>query len=280
MISRQRLEDQMKRINFHYKGWGRSEVDELCNILMPQEEIEECVNGYYEAGFGLLVATKDRVLLVDKKPLGYLSVHDMRFDMINELDLHHRYFGAQIRISAGNKVLLFTSLNQVRLRRLLHYVQARMTQIKRDMDGHQAEQKQHLETMNEQLKLYLMAAHNQQFTDFARAMQSGATPPVWTSVPAAMTVPVGQVPLPPVQQIEAPQNKFEQLASRAFDSARFSAAVTPANQPEPLTHSSNPGISPQQIGINAARRVVPVINAYTRLPLMSHRHRLHTNPKY
>jgi hypothetical protein len=117
VISFERLEKQLKRINFHYNGWGRTEVAELCNILMPEEEIEECVNGWYEAGFALLVATKDRVLLVDKKPLGYLTVEDMRFDMINELDLHHRLMGAQIRISAGNKTLYFTSLNQGRLRR-------------------------------------------------------------------------------------------------------------------------------------------------------------------
>lgn len=29
MISYGRLEEQLKRINFHYKGWGRTEVTEL-----------------------------------------------------------------------------------------------------------------------------------------------------------------------------------------------------------------------------------------------------------
>jgi hypothetical protein len=32
-------------------------------------------------------------------------------------------------------------------------------------------------------------------------------------------------------------------------------------------------MTPQQIGLAAARRVVPIISAYTRLPLMSQRRR-------
>lgn len=279
MISRKRLEEQLRKINFRYTGWGRSEVEELCNILMPDEEIEECVNGYYEAGFALLVSTKDRVLLVDKKPLGYLTIHDVRFDLINELDLHHRLFGAQIRISTGNKVLLFTSLNQVRLRRLLNYVQNRMTQIKKELEGHQSEQKQHLEEMNEQLRLYLMAAHKQQYLDQANALAAGQTNNVNTTVPAAMLMQLGNIPLPPVQSAsDAPQTPFEQVASHAFDASQGSAVaqeVIPAS--EPVTPVSQPAVgtslSPQQISISAARRVLPVISAYTRLPLMSQRRR-------
>lgn len=280
MISYARLEEQMKRISFHYKGWGRTEVNELCNILMPQEEIEECVNGYYEAGFALLVATKDRVLLVDKKPLGYLTVHDMRFDMINELDLHHRLFGAQIRISAGNKILHFTSMNQVRLRRLLNYVQARMTTMKREMEGYQTQQKQHLEEMNEQLRLYLMAAHKQQFLDQANSIRTG-TPTPGSAVPAAMTAPQGSIPLPPVDTSNyAPKTSFEQAAWQAFTTA---APPRPDSTTQSDTDTVTPQmvpLTPQQLSLNAARRVVPVISAYTRLPLVNQRRRFETAPKF
>ena len=130
MISHDELTKQLKKLEFNPNGWGRTEVNELCNILMPDEEIEELVNGYYEAGFALLVATKHRVLLIDKKPLNYLTVEDMRFDMISEFDYSHRIIGAHVSISSGNKNLSFTSLNQTRLRRLLSYVQTRMTEMK------------------------------------------------------------------------------------------------------------------------------------------------------
>lgn len=288
MISYKKLEEQMKRINFYYKGWGRSEIAELCNIIMPEEEIEECVNGYYEAGFALLVATKERVLLVDKKPLGYLTVEDLRFDMINELDLHHRLLGAQIKISAGAKTLHFTSLNQQRLRRLLNFVQARMMQIKKETSQQRDAQKQHLEEMNEQLRLYLMAAHKQQYLDRAMSLQHGDIPPLVFDNPQMQIAPAAAMEqfAPPASWTpEQPSTPFEQAAAAAFDGRQ---AVTPAAQSpqEPsgpmsgilqttgqVLHGAEQALlTPQQVGLAAVRRVVPVVTAYTRLPLMNRRH--------
>jgi hypothetical protein len=282
MISYKKLEEQMKRINFYHKGWGRTEVNELCNILMPEEEIEECVNGWYEAGFALFVATKDRVLLVDKKPLGYLTVEDLRFDMINELDLHHRLIGAQVKISAGAKTLHFTSLNQARLRRLLNFVQARMVQIKRETAEQRDAQKQHLEEMNEQLRLYLMAAHKQQYLDQAMSLrQSGPAPLVFEN-PHMQIAPAAAMQQfeAPEQVSQQPQTPFENVAAAAFDGQQ---AVSPPPQPTQATTEQS-GIrqttsnvlhgaesvllTPQQIGLAAVRRVVPIVTAYTRLPMM------------
>lgn len=162
MISKSTLDKQLKQIHFNGYGWGRTEVKELCNILMPSEEIDECVNGFYEAGFALLVATKDRLLLVDKKPLNYLVVEDMRFDMISEFDYNHRLIGADINVSAGTKTLRFTSWNKTRLRRLLSFVQFRMTEIKKLQQSHQQAQQTHLEQMNQQLQMFLAIQQYQQ----------------------------------------------------------------------------------------------------------------------
>lgn len=289
MISFTNLEKQLKRIDFHYHGWGRTEVRELCNVLMFDEEIEECVNGYYEAGFALLVATKNRVLLVDKKPLNYLTVEDMRFDMINEFDYHHRLIGAQIRISAGAKTLHFTSLNKVRLRRLLNYVQTRMTQIKKEQDEHQTAQKQHLEEMNEQLRLYLQAAQLQML-----GMQQGFRPMAFPQMLSTQ----GQAPqAPPIPQLsqqsqqsddaqqqsvpQRPQaitskSAFEQAAASALGVTRAEMQSRESDKPTPpgrylqaLQYAGQIVMTPQQVGLAAARRVIPVISAYTRLPLIS-----------
>lgn len=283
MIQFRDLEKQLKRIDFRYKGWGRTEVCELCNILMPDEEIEECVNGYYEAGFALLVATKSRVLLVDKKPLNYLTVEDLRFDMINEFDYHHRLLGAQIRISAGVKTLHFTSLNQGRLRRLLNYVQTRMTQIKKDQDEHQTAQKQHLEEMNEQLRRYLQAAQLQ-----IQGMQQGLPTMTYPQpqMPAGMSGQASQLqPRQPQMAVSGPppaitsRSTFEQAAaasalSVAPEAARGDAPRGPVpagRYQQALQYAGQIVMTPQQIGLAAARRVVPVISAYTRLPLMNQR---------
>ena len=162
MVTRKVVIDQLKKINFKHDGWGRSEVSELPHIILPDEEIYECVNGFYDGGFALLVATNIRVLLVDKKPLNYLSVEDMRFDMISEMDYNHRLFGADISISSGGKNLHFRSYNQARLRKLIGHVQHCMAESKKRQDVHQEGQIQHLDQINKQLQSFLIAQQQYQ----------------------------------------------------------------------------------------------------------------------
>ena len=162
MVSPQSVEEQLKRLSFNVAAWGRAEANELPNILLPDEEIYECVNGIYEGGFALLVATDIRVLLVDKKPLKYLTVEDLRFDMINEIDYSHRLLGAQISISAGSKNLKFRSYNQPRLRKLINHVQHCMAEAKKVQSNNQVGQNQHLEQINQQLQAYLLAQYQNQ----------------------------------------------------------------------------------------------------------------------
>jgi hypothetical protein len=162
MVSQQSIEKQLKRIGFKRRGWGKGEIDELQHIILPDEEIYECVNGIYEGGFALLLATDVRVLLIDKKPLNFLTVEDLRFEMINELDYSHRLFGAQINIASGNKTLRFRSYNQPRLRKLITHVQHCMAEAKKKQSSHQEGQNLHLEQINQQLQTYLIAQYQQQ----------------------------------------------------------------------------------------------------------------------
>lgn len=179
MVNRDYVYKQIKDLGFKIHGWGKTEVHELPNIILPDENIHELVNGFYEGGFALLVATDVRVLLIDKKPLNYLTVEDLRFDMINEMDYSHRLIGAQISIATGNKTLKFTSLNQPRLRKLIGHVQHSMADTKKQMNSHQEDQKQHLEEINQQLRAYLVAQHQYQLEvqRFQSARASGQTAP-------------------------------------------------------------------------------------------------------
>lgn len=162
MVSAVSIEKQLKNIGFNTRGWGRTEARELKHIILPDEEIFECVNGFYEGGFAMLLATDVRVLLVDKKPLNYLTVEDLRFDMISEIDYNHRLLGAYIAISTGNKNLKFTTINQPRLRKLIGHVQSCMAEAKKKQSTHQEGQHQHLEQINQQLRSYLVAQYKQQ----------------------------------------------------------------------------------------------------------------------
>jgi hypothetical protein len=175
MVTKQSIDQQLKEIRFNLHGWGRAEISELPKIILPDEEIYECVNGIYEGGFALLVATNVRVLLVDKKPLNYLTVEDLRFDMINEMDYSHRLLGARISISAGSKNLKFTSYNQLRLRKLIGHVQHCIAENKKKQSDHQEDQRLHLEQINQQLQAYLLAQHQQQ-QRLQDQVQGGAQP--------------------------------------------------------------------------------------------------------
>lgn len=155
------VEKQLKEIKFNAARVNRAEVRELQNILLPDEKIYECVNGFYEGGVALLVATDIRVLLIDKKPMGFLNVDDLRFDMISDIDYSHRAFGAQISINCGMRNLVFKSYNQPRLRKLIGHVQHRMSEIKREQNDHASKQKEHLEEINKQLQMYLLAQQQQ-----------------------------------------------------------------------------------------------------------------------
>src|SRR6185312_11903060 len=186
MVSQASITAQLKKIGFNQTAWGKAEVRELPNIILPDEEIFECVNGMYEGGFALLVATDVRVLLIDKKPFNYLTVEDLRFDMINEIDYNHRVFGAYVNISTGNRDLKFRSYNQARLRVLISHIQNRMAEIKRKQDTHQEGQYQHLEQINSHLQTYLIEQYKHQEELQRRleeAKQQGSPPTVTNPEP-------------------------------------------------------------------------------------------------
>lgn len=162
MVSTKSVEEQLEKIHFNKSLWNYAERQELPNILLPEEEIYECVNGTYEGGVALLVGTNVRLLLIDKKPFKFLTVEDLRFDMINQIDYSHRLIGARISISAGSKNLNFQSFNQQRLRKLIGHIQHCMAESKNKQSKTVESQQQHLEQINKQLQTYLYAQLEQQ----------------------------------------------------------------------------------------------------------------------
>jgi hypothetical protein len=129
MISLQQVEEQLKHVGCNFKTWGRSEIRELSNVIMPEEQIAQAVNGYYEGGFAMLVVTNYRVLLVDRKPM-LLTIEDIRYDMIAEVDYSNRVVGATIRVFTPMRNLVFSSWSTVHLRKSVNYIQQRVMEIR------------------------------------------------------------------------------------------------------------------------------------------------------
>jgi hypothetical protein len=162
MVGYKEIQNQLARIKYSTKSWNRAETYELANIILPDEIIYECVNGWYDGGFALLVSTDIRVLLIDKKPFKYLAIEDVRFDTITQIDYGHRFLDAHIGISTGMKDLKFRSYNKERLRKLISHVQNRMAEIKAEQNDHSYTQQEHLQQIDNRLNQYLISQQTQQ----------------------------------------------------------------------------------------------------------------------
>ncbi|MEI9913755.1 MAG: PH domain-containing protein [Candidatus Saccharibacteria bacterium] len=194
MVSSKSVQDQLRKIKFN-SGWNKPEAAELAEVLLPDEEIFECVNGWYEGGYALLCATNVRVLLIDKKPFKFLNVEDLRFDMITQIDYSHRMFNASIGVSAGSKNLIFRSYNQPRLRKLISHVQHRMAELKKDHKAEEANQQNDAQKMNEQLRAYLLGQYDMRKESQAVAAPMAISTQMSANVQAAKTPVVnGAIP--------------------------------------------------------------------------------------
>lgn len=129
MIQLSQVEAQLEKAGCNFKIFGRAEIKELCNILIHGETIIQAVNGRYEGGFAMLCLTDHRLLLIDRKPM-FLTLEDIRFDMIAEIDYNARLLDSTVRIITPNRSLMFKSWNQKRLRQLLNETQARVMEIR------------------------------------------------------------------------------------------------------------------------------------------------------
>ncbi len=129
MVTRHEIDRQLRAIGADFRFWGRSEVAELEHIILPGEQIMYAINGRYENGFALLCVTNQRVIVIDKKPL-YLTLEDVRYDMMSELDFSQRVFDASLTIYTVNKTIRFMALKVSLLRQATAYIQGRVIEIR------------------------------------------------------------------------------------------------------------------------------------------------------
>lgn len=123
---------RLKKLGADKSRWGQPERKELPRILMEDEEIQHIIDGKYGGGFATLCATNHRLLLIDKKVF-FLTVEDIRYDMIAEVDYGHQFIGATIHVRSFSKDLKFQAFKKEKLRDLSHFIQHRVMALR----GHQ-----------------------------------------------------------------------------------------------------------------------------------------------
>ena len=139
MVERQVIDKQLRAVHAESHVWGKTERDELPKIIIPGEVVKHVQRGYYSGGFATLVATTERLLLIDKKPL-FLTVIDLRYDMIAEVDYGHQLFGATIHVKSFNKDFKFQRLNKHELRDITNFIQQKVVEMRSQQNGILVEQ--------------------------------------------------------------------------------------------------------------------------------------------
>jgi len=138
MVTAKEIDRQLKNIGVSFWFLGNAELRELRYILVEGEVIDHCILGRYDGGFAVLCSTNLRLLLIDKKPF-YLTLEDIRYDMIVEVDFAYRLFQATVTVCTPNKTLAFRSTNKAALRLMSTYVQQRVLAYRQQHMGQQAE---------------------------------------------------------------------------------------------------------------------------------------------
>lgn len=122
MVHANEVAKQLKDLGASFRFWCRAEIKELPKILFENEKIKHLIIGRYEGGFALLCATDHRVLLIDKKPF-YLTLEDIRYDMVSDVQYNHRLIDASLRLGTMHKTITFIGYNQAKLRQFTNYIQ-------------------------------------------------------------------------------------------------------------------------------------------------------------
>lgn len=129
MVDMRDIEKQLQAIDAMPKFFGRPEVRELPRILFEGEVIRHLIVGRYEGGWATLCATDRRILLVDKKPF-YLTIEDIRYDMVSEVQYDHRLLDASVRLGTVHKTISFLSYSREKLRDLTTYAQEQVMHVR------------------------------------------------------------------------------------------------------------------------------------------------------
>lgn len=107
MPSLEEIKSQIQNIDGFEAFLGRKEIKELPNILWHDERVDNIIQGTYNNGNGILVATNKRLVFVDKGLLFGLKVEDFPFDKISSIQYETGIiFGKLTIFTSGNKAVI------------------------------------------------------------------------------------------------------------------------------------------------------------------------------
>lgn len=103
----EQIQSQIQKLDGVSSFLAKKEIKELPNILWHDEEVKGLIQGFYNNGNGLLVATNSRLIFINKKLLGGIVVEDFPYDKISSIQYETGLMFGKITIyTSGNKALI------------------------------------------------------------------------------------------------------------------------------------------------------------------------------
>ena len=123
----EQVKEQIKNLDGISKLYGRKEIKQLPAILWEDELIEKLIQGTYNNGQGILVATNKRLIFVDKGMFYGLRVEDFPCDKITSIQYKTGLiFGTITIFASGNKAEI-NNMVKDQTRNFGDYVRARIS---------------------------------------------------------------------------------------------------------------------------------------------------------
>ena len=107
MPTLEQIKAQIKSIDGLSKFLGKREINELPDILWENESVENLIQGMYNNGNGILVATNKRLVFIDKGLVFGLKVEDFPYDKISSIQYSTGLLLGKLTIfTSGNKAVI------------------------------------------------------------------------------------------------------------------------------------------------------------------------------
>ena len=130
MIHPSVIEARLGELRFKCSRWFKAEVSELQHVLMEHEKIIALACGRYFGSFALLVATDQRLLMIDKRVF-FMNMESTPYDMISEIDYNAQSIYANLTVYTVNKTHKFTTVKyRQQLRDITNYIQKRVAELR------------------------------------------------------------------------------------------------------------------------------------------------------
>lgn len=127
MPTEEEVKTQIRNLNYGSKLLGYKEIKELPDILWENENIEKLVQGMYNGGQGILVATNKRLVFVDKGLIFGLKVEDFPYEKITSIQYKTGLVLGKITIFASGNKADIENVDKKQTRNFAEYVRAKIT---------------------------------------------------------------------------------------------------------------------------------------------------------